>query len=348
MVQLKCVGRGSGGVDEMKEFCNEAAVQWGLVCFTFGSGTFKRHKNIFVHFNGQNVGAVKRGKFNSQKSDVIDQLGSTHSDIEITSKDECTTDHFFDSLNRVFVSDSGNFSLSELKEQYMQSVVDCVGMDPLASVASLEIQIGKRPLASEMKVKGDRVLDAVREERGPFNWALYYPDPNQLKLFNAGSLSVSELKRVLPEDEVLYGLVRMGFGAGQFRRTKWVFVHWIGEKTGAVKRGKAMSVKSEMLDLLKPHNVDVQVSTPAELEIRLFIERMTKMFVVDGKNELDKEVGFGFDEFMAALAEEQRANAEFFGDCGEIDPDVEYDFKETVDAVRKTDNPINWALFVTK
>ena len=61
------------------------------------------------------------------------------------------------------------------------------------------------------------------------------------------------------------------------RRTKWVFVHWIGEKTGAVKRGKAMSVKSEMLDLLKPHNVDVQVSTPAELEIRLFIERMTKV-----------------------------------------------------------------------
>ena len=73
-------------IQEMKEFCNEAAVQWGLVCFTFGSGTFKRHKNIFVHFNGQNVGAVKRGKFNSQKSDVIDQLGSTHSDIEITSK----------------------------------------------------------------------------------------------------------------------------------------------------------------------------------------------------------------------------------------------------------------------
>ena len=39
------------------------------------------------------------------------------------------------------------------------------------------------------------------------------------QLFNAGSLSVSELKRVLPEDEVLYGLVRMGFGAGQFRRS---------------------------------------------------------------------------------------------------------------------------------
>lgn len=56
------------------------------------------------------------------------------------------------------------------------------------------------------------------------------PCPPELRLFNGGSLSIGELQRVLPEDQVLYGLIRMGFGAGQFRRTKWVFLHWVGDK----------------------------------------------------------------------------------------------------------------------
>jgi hypothetical protein len=73
---------------------------------------------------------------------------------------------------------------------------------------------------------------------GPFNWALFVPDPANLELFDAGSLSVGEMQTVLPEDQILAGLVRMGFGTGKFRRTKWISVWWVGGKVSAVKKGQ--------------------------------------------------------------------------------------------------------------
>jgi hypothetical protein len=42
-----------------------------------------------------------------------------------------------------------------------------------------------------------------------------------MTFLNAGSLSVPELVRSLPEDEVTMGLVRLGFGTGRFRRIKY-------------------------------------------------------------------------------------------------------------------------------
>eukprot|EP00667_Euglena_gracilis_P016014 EG_transcript_16697 len=324
----------------MRQYCSNSAVLWGLVRFSFGSGTFKRDKFIFVHFNGQNVGAVKRGKFTAQKGAVSTALGSCHSDLEISTVDDCTTDHFFEKLNRVFVSDSGQISLAELKAQYMQSVV--AGEKPT-----------HRRLASEMKVQAAKVLEAIRQPTGPFNWGLFEPNPTELRLFNGGSLSIGELQRVLPEDQVLYGLIRMGFGAGQFRRTKWVFLHWVGDKTSAVKRGKATAVKGAMRDVLRPFNCDVEIGTKAELDLKAFVTRMTRLFVVDddgsGKKE---EAAFGFEEFMAALAEEQAASAAFFGDTEAPAPPpaetADLDVKETINLVRQSHGPCNWALFELK
>ena len=39
----------------------------------------------------------------------------------------------------------------------------------------------------------------------PFNWALFTPDPANLELWDAGSLSVPEMQPLLPDDQVLCG-----------------------------------------------------------------------------------------------------------------------------------------------
>lgn len=36
------------------------------------------------------------------------------------------------------------------------------------------------------------------------------------------------MRKWLKDDQVLFGLLRMGFGSGTFRRTKWLFLHWSG------------------------------------------------------------------------------------------------------------------------
>lgn len=38
----------AGGVAEMREHVDDTTVQFGLVRFTFGSGSFKRNKLLFV------------------------------------------------------------------------------------------------------------------------------------------------------------------------------------------------------------------------------------------------------------------------------------------------------------
>lgn len=94
----------------------------------------------------------------------------------------------------------------------------------------------------------------MHEDVGAFNWALFKPHKSHAKLHNAGSLGVTEMVKWLPENEVqcgwraqagvapnvlglqsslaasqvLYGILRMGFGAGKWRRTKRLFVHWSG------------------------------------------------------------------------------------------------------------------------
>lgn len=78
-------------------------------------------------------------------------------------------------------------------------------------------ETAKRKTAKEMGISAEQALELVRKPMGAFNWVLFMPDPAKLELFDAGSLSVPEMNQVLPDDEVICGLVRLGFGTGKFR-----------------------------------------------------------------------------------------------------------------------------------
>ena len=52
------------------------------------------------------------------------------------------------------------------------------------------------------------------------NWMLLEPDADTPTLFKAGSQGLPEMKEWLEPTRVLYGLLRMSFGAGQFKRCK--------------------------------------------------------------------------------------------------------------------------------
>jgi hypothetical protein len=105
------------------------------------------------------------------------------------------------------------------------------------------------------KVSSHVALQAVREPLGPCTWVLFGPSEagKELQFINAGSLSINgalralararsatrprpphspapaappprrpaECVKWLKDDENYYGLLRMGFGEGRFRRTKW-------------------------------------------------------------------------------------------------------------------------------
>ena len=56
------------------------------------------------------------------------------------------------------------------------------------------------------------------------------------------------------------------FGAAPHRRTKWVFIQFVGDKMGMVQRGQANAAESTFKELLRPFNLSMtahHVSEPS-------------------------------------------------------------------------------------
>lgn len=82
------------------------------------------------------------------------------------------------------------------------------------------------------------------------------------------------------------------------------FVHWSGEAVGPVARGKLNGLKTEMQALLKPHHLNYEASSKAEMEMKAVVDWIVSVIVSD---DMDASVDvFSVDGFMAALAEEKK------------------------------------------
>jgi hypothetical protein len=192
---------------------------------------------------------------------------------------------------------------------------------------------------------------------GEYNWVLVSSernpstkhDPHGLKLDNAGGGSVLEMADWLQKDRVQYGLLRLSFGAGRYRRSKLVFIQWVGDEIGAVKRGRAMASEAAIKKALAPFAIALKFGAGGlgELTAETLVEAVKKMVVTDSGGSEDANL-LTVADFLAALEEEQQAHAEFFGAEGtdkEADEETEeLDLAESLELVRDSDSPENWVL----
>lgn len=159
-----------------------------------------------------------------------------------------------------------------------------------------------RKTAAELgDVKADAALKAVRDPMGAFNWFLC---DSEFSFINAGSLSVPEMQKWLKPDQVCFGLLRMGFGSGRFRRTKWVYIVWSGPSVGPVKRAKAASARGAMKAKLGPTSVDIEATCAEDASLEAIIDKVRRATAVDG-DEVSTADGdpYSVDKFMEALSE---------------------------------------------
>ena len=76
------------------------------------------------------------------------------------------------------------------------------------------------------------------------------------------------MQTLLPEDQVLCGLVRMGFGTGKFRRTKWVSIWWVGSKVSAVKKGQMLgSGKDQVMRKINSGGITLEGATVDDVSV---------------------------------------------------------------------------------
>lgn len=342
---------GNGGIAEFATNLDNKQVSYGVVKMTFGSGSFARPKNIFVHFNGAECGAVKRGRANAKLPRAERELKPTHAQIKVETVDEVTEEYFTSELSSKFMDDSHLASMTTFsigtKVQYHNAVIE-------AEAAKAEGTETVARTAAEMNISAARALEMVRDIKGPFNWILVKPKGTKLELHNAGAGSVEEMREYLVEDEVLFGLVRMGFGTGRFRRTYWWFAHWSPDNVGAVKRGKANSAKGKMQDQLKPFSLGISASHEEEITLEAVIDRLKRAVVVEGSAQADAggAEAFSLESFAEALREEQAENSEFFGVPADgaaaeekaVDQE-ELTAEAVLDKILSDSDPVNWGIF---
>lgn len=243
------------------------------------------------------------------------------------------------------MDDMGDFSIAQMKADYEAMIAAAAAGGSGGDVLK---KLGGRKTAAELGgVDVARALEAVRAPMGHFNWMLMRPG-RVPEFFNAGSLSVDEMNKWLKDDEVLFGLLRMGFGAGIFRRVKWICIHWSGDKVTPVKRGQANALSKDMMKLLEPFSLTIHTSSHDDLALEAIIDRVRRAAVVDGKETDLAANPYSVDEFLKALREEAAAAADFYGDAavfaGGAAAEGEYDFAPTLTDVRDEKGEKNWAL----
>jgi hypothetical protein len=351
---LKVIGCGAGGVDEMHEHLSEATVQWGLLRFQIGSGTFKRNKMLMIHFNGHNCPGPARAKLNRNAPKVEQAFGHIAQKLDLSEIAEAGLDNILELTKKTLIGDAlgSDFSLGSMKAEYESMIADSRRKAIEAMIAG-DSETAKRKTAKELGVEAEKALELVRKPMGAFNWALFKPDPADFKLYDAGSLGVNEMLDLLPADDILCGLVRMGFGAGKFRRTKYISIWWAGPEVGAHAKGAALGHgKEHTMRRLNPSLGPMEGHAKDDLSLEAIIDKVRRAAVIDGEG-VDGVGGakgdaaedpFSMDAYYAALEEEVKANGAFFGEESSSAKERQFGVAHTIREVSKTGGKYTWVL----
>jgi hypothetical protein len=184
---------------------------------------------------------------------------------------------------------------------------------------------------------------------------LVHSDPAALPLAGGGSGSVEEMAEFLGEhqDQILSGLLRLGFGTGRLRRTKHVLVHWVGEGVSAVSRGRLMAKRPEMEKVLGSGlacSVSLELTRLEDLTLEGTIERVRKASIIDDDvvgADAPGQSALSVESFREALLEEQsrRRSEGLARSPRRYTEFADWDAEDVVALMHSPDDPLTWALF---
>eukprot|EP00030_Apusomonadida_sp_AF-17_P004153 a508423_4029.p1 GENE.a508423_4029~~a508423_4029.p1 ORF type:complete len:163 (-),score=72.94 a508423_4029:104-550(-) len=115
----------------------------------------------------------------------------------------------------------------------------------------------------------------VTDQANPKNWMIC---DSQLNLVASGEGGLEELKSSLDPAQVQFaGFVVYGVddrGSTVSKRTKSIFVVWIGPGVGALARGKALRMKDQAVQLYQGAGLSIDCDDSSELSTKNISERL--------------------------------------------------------------------------
>ena len=274
-------------------------------------------------------------------------------------REACDADRIVESLARVVVDDGALGAEGETPSDFEARVTTmkadvAAQLDEAKKMYEERARTGGAPRRltlreMDRKMSFRDVANAVRADAGAFNWYLVRGDANGAsEVFNAGGGSLDEMKKSLASDEVFFGLLRMGFGRGAFRRVKHIFIHWSGADVNPLKRGQHNANEEAIRKLVGPVNLSHFATEMDEMNLNDLLDKVKTKVVLDGEAIDDVEDLFSLESYMVSCEDDAEAMKREFPDAiregdGEED-EQEPTFEEALESVRDKSQPYNWML----
>lgn len=177
---------------------------------------------------------------------------------------------------------------------------------------------------------GERIVKCIHAQTSPMNWAVFKPSGSEIIPMAFGHGDLNDLRAALKNDQMQYGIMRLTFGEGRFRRSHWVFVCWSPDSMTRVdsqklkkkrmnQRMRDVGHKGFMQKAIGPYGVEVLAEDYESVTLEDWILRVRKTVVVDGHDDLMNAEAFlksleaekaHFAEMKAKKEEERRKKEE--------------------------------------
>ena len=188
------------GLEDLRGCLDPGRVMFGVIRFELGSGSFARSKYCFIHVVGESVGAMKRGKHNSRKEEIMEKMQGSHTDISFDSAEEVNLDTILTHMLSTIAADEGGsegkVDMEAFRKQLEEQMAKAPEPEPEPEPEAGAEGDGRprKRTAVDLGIDFGQALEHVRSQNGSLNWLLAEPDAAAPKIVNAGSGSIPEMR----------------------------------------------------------------------------------------------------------------------------------------------------------
>lgn len=140
------------------------------------------------------------------------------------------------------------------------------------------IETKPRKMALPTSLDKEAIREAYEDIRSNLTdneWAVFKFDGLKIVCFAKG-IGFDEFCGEFQDNERAFGYIRIQMGDEMSKRSKFLFLTWIGPEVGVMQRAKMSTDKSIIKDVINNFAVELQVETSADLNLEMFKEHLNK------------------------------------------------------------------------
>jgi len=284
---LELVGKGSGGIEELKQRLNETKMFYGLVRVTDQIDNSVTVKFVFIIWCGERVPFVQKGKMTTHKGSITTLIGQFHNDLNCSNLSELS-----EAIIMQKVRDASGTSVHVKDKEGGSPAAQHQPSAPAPTSTPTQTVEKKQPKSSAPKspsvpspsvvsfAEEDSIRAALKEVRSDnvdTDWALLgYEGNTKVFLQGKGDGGLDELLPHLKPDQVQYGLYRTTDTVDNTVAVKFVLILWVGESVPVTRKARIITHKGEITSFVGQYHVDCSCSNMDEINediIRDLVQR---------------------------------------------------------------------------